>query len=94
MQNRESEFMLWQMGSLPPALIAFNGRVHHIEPSWHLSGLGWHKPDPDLIESSAVLHFSGPGKPWLEIGSPELRQIWRAYLNSSDEFLRSCRIVE
>jgi hypothetical protein len=40
LQNRETEFRLWKMGSLPPALIAFNGRVQAIEPLWHLPGLG------------------------------------------------------
>ncbi|XP_010924681.2 probable galacturonosyltransferase 15 isoform X2 [Elaeis guineensis] len=92
--NRESGFVLCQMGSLPPALIAFNGHVHPIEPSWHLSGLGSRMPAPELLESAAVVHFSGPRKPWLEIGYPALRELWRAHLNHSNEFIRHCRVVK
>jgi lipopolysaccharide biosynthesis glycosyltransferase len=82
------------MASLPPALIAFNSQVQAIEPLWHLPGLGWRMPDPDLMQFSAVLHFSGPRKPWLEIAFPELRKLWLGHLNVSDSFLRGCGIVE
>ena len=93
-QNRESGFRLWQMASLPPALIAFDGRVQAIEPLWNLPGLGWSVPHPDLVRFSAVLHFSGPRKPWLEVAFPELRQLWLAHLNASDSFLQGCGVVE
>ncbi|RLN22405.1 putative galacturonosyltransferase 15 isoform X2 [Panicum miliaceum] len=92
--NRESGFRLWQMASLPPALIAFDGRVQAIEPLWHLPGLGWRVPDPELARLSAVLHFSGPRKPWLEVAFPELRQLWLGHLNASDSFLQGCGVVE
>ncbi|KAJ1285215.1 hypothetical protein BS78_03G262800 [Paspalum vaginatum] len=92
-KNRESGFRLWQMASLPPALIAFDGRVQEIEPLWHLPGLGWSVPDPELVEFSAVLHFSGPRKPWLEVAFPELRQLWLGHLNASDSFLQGCGVV-
>ncbi|KAM0910890.1 hypothetical protein ACQ4PT_013859 [Festuca glaucescens] len=92
--NRDSEFRLWKMASLPPALIAFDGRVQAIEPLWHLPGLGWRMPDSDLLQFSAVLHFSGPRKPWLEIAFPELRELWLRHLNVSDTFLRGCGVVE
>ncbi|WVZ68972.1 hypothetical protein U9M48_017843 [Paspalum notatum var. saurae] len=91
--NRESSFRLWQMASLPPALIAFDGRVQEIEPLWHLPGLGWSVPDPELVQFSAVLHFSGPRKPWLEVAFPELRQLWLGHLNASDSFLQGCGVV-
>ncbi|EES01398.1 hypothetical protein SORBI_3003G282600 [Sorghum bicolor] len=93
-KNRESGFRLWQMASLPPALIAVDGRVQAIEPQWNLPGLGWRVPHPDLVRSSAVLHFSGPRKPWLEVAFPELRQLWLAHLNASDSFLQGCGVVE
>ncbi|RCV27171.1 hypothetical protein SETIT_5G303500v2 [Setaria italica] len=93
-KNRESGFRLWQMASLPPALIAFDGRVQAIEPLWHLPGLGWRVPDPKLLEFAAVLHFSGPRKPWLEVAFPELRQRWLGHLNASDSFLQGCGVLE
>ncbi|GJM93260.1 hypothetical protein PR202_ga09805 [Eleusine coracana subsp. coracana] len=92
-KNRESGFRLWQMASLPPALLAFDGRAQAIEPLWHLPGLGWRAPDAELVQFSAVLHFSGPRKPWLEIAFPELRQLWLAHLNASDSFLQGCGVV-
>uniref|UniRef100_A0ACD5VKI4 Uncharacterized protein n=1 Tax=Avena sativa TaxID=4498 RepID=A0ACD5VKI4_AVESA len=92
-KNRESAFRLWKMASLPPALIAFDGRVQSIEPSWHLPDLGWHMPDAELLQFSAVLHFSGPRKPWLEVAFPELRELWLGHLNGSDSFLRGCGVV-
>lgn len=93
-KNRESGFRLWQMASLPPALLAFDGRVQAIDPRWNLPGLGWRVPHPDLVRLSAVLHFSGPRKPWLEVAFPELRQLWLAHLNASDSFLQGCGVVE
>ncbi|URE38881.1 Glycosyl transferase family 8 [Musa troglodytarum] len=91
--NRESGFALWPMGSLPPALLAFHGQVLPLNRSWLLSGLGWQMPDPELLQSAAVIHFSGPGKPWLETGHPELRKIWQSQLNHSDELVSSCMVV-
>ncbi|XP_062206740.1 probable galacturonosyltransferase 15 [Phragmites australis] len=93
-KNRETGFRLWQMASLPPALIAFDGRLQAIEPLWHLPGLGWRVPDAELVQFSAVLHFSGPRKPWLEVAFPELRQLWLGHLNASDSFLEGCGVVE
>lgn len=93
-KNRESGFRLWKMGSLPPALIAFDGRVQAVEPRWHLRGLGWHTPDGEQLQRSAVLHFSGPRKPWLEVAFPELRELWLGHLNRSDSFLQGCGVVE
>lgn len=93
-QNRESAFHLWRAGPRPPGLIAFNGQVHPIDPSWHLSGLGRRMPELELLQTSAVIHFSGPRKPWLEIGFPELRSLWQRHINYSNEFVRSCRVRE
>lgn len=92
-KNRESGFRLWQMASLPPALIAFDGLVQAIEPLWHLPGLGWSIPEPELVQFSAVLHFSGPRKPWLEVAFPELRPLWLGHLNASDSFLQGCGVL-
>ncbi|OVA05582.1 Glycosyl transferase [Macleaya cordata] len=95
--NLNSGFTLWHPGALPPALIAFEGQVHPIDPSWHVVGLGSHQPPPELgwkiLEVASVLHFSGPAKPWLEIGFPELRSLWNIHVNYSSEYLRRCKIM-
>ncbi|KAI3439928.1 Hexosyltransferase, partial [Psidium guajava] len=94
-KSLNSGLTLWIPGVLPPALIAFEGQVHPIDPSWHLAGLGHRFPDTQgrLAEAAAVIHFSGPAKPWLEIGSPEVRSLWYRHLNPSNKFIRKCRIT-
>ncbi|KAH8489343.1 hypothetical protein Peur_059113 [Populus x canadensis] len=87
---------LWQPGVHPPALLAFEGQVHPIDPSWHVGGLGYRPPQAHSIKmlgDAAVLHFSGPAKPWLDIGFPELRSLWNRHVNFSDKFIRKCRIL-
>ncbi|XP_065851886.1 probable galacturonosyltransferase 15 [Euphorbia lathyris] len=93
--NQNSGLKLWQPGLLPPALLAFEGHVHPIDPSWHLAGLGFQPPEMsrDKLENVAVLHFSGPAKPWLEIGFPKVQSLWIKHVNSSNEFVRKCRII-
>ncbi|KAL5997691.1 hypothetical protein ACLOJK_008621 [Asimina triloba] len=87
--NLDSGFSLWQLGALPPALIAFDGHVQHMDPSWHLSGLGHGLPatDQKVVDAAAVIHFSGPAKPWLAIGFPELRALWSVHFQAELLFL-------
>ncbi|PQQ13729.1 putative galacturonosyltransferase 15 [Prunus yedoensis var. nudiflora] len=93
--SQESGLTLWRPGIIPPALIAFEGHVHHIEPLWHVAGLGSRSPEVprDILEAASVIHFSGPAKPWLEIGFPEVRVLWNKHVNSSNKFVRKCRIM-
>ncbi|XP_019228666.1 PREDICTED: probable galacturonosyltransferase 15 isoform X2 [Nicotiana attenuata] len=91
-----SGFELWNPGALPPSLIAFEGHVHRIDPSWHIAGLGYRSimnVAESTLEDVAVVHFSGPAKPWLEIGSPEIRSLWIRHVNFSNEYIRKCGIV-
>ncbi|KAL3821371.1 hypothetical protein ACJIZ3_007276 [Penstemon smallii] len=93
--NLDSGFALWHPGALPPAIIAFEGHVHSLDPSWHIAGLGYRYPNIDKhkVEDAAVVHFSGPAKPWLEIGSPEVRGLWNRHVNLSNEYLWKCGIM-
>lgn len=92
--NLDSGFTLWHLGALPPALAAFHGHVQPIDPSWHVSGLGHQSSERDrkMVEAAAVIHFSGPAKPWLQIGFPELRRYWAVNVNFSNEYIRACNI--
>ncbi|CAA6665702.1 unnamed protein product [Spirodela intermedia] len=92
--NLESGFLLWEAGTAPPALIAFEGHTHPIDPSWHLWGLGLRRPAEESLPSAAVLHFSGPAKPWLAVGFPELRNLWEEHVDYSNELVKSCAGVE
>lgn len=96
-QNLKSGTELWNPGVLPPALIAFDGQVHPIDSSMLVTNLGYRYQSEEIskerLEATAVIHFSGPAKPWLEIGYPEFRSLWSRYVNSSNKFIRRCRIT-
>uniref|UniRef100_A0A2N9J0Y0 Hexosyltransferase n=1 Tax=Fagus sylvatica TaxID=28930 RepID=A0A2N9J0Y0_FAGSY len=92
-QNLKSDLSLWQLGTLPPGLIAFHGHVQVIDPFWHMLGLGYQDNTSFAdAESAGVIHFNGRAKPWLEIAFPQLRPLWAKYINFSDKFIKSCHI--
>ncbi|KAL1346063.1 hypothetical protein AAHE18_08G162200 [Arachis hypogaea] len=92
-QNIKSDLSLWQLGTLPPGLIAFHGHVHIIDPFWHMLGLGYQEDTSFAdAESAGVIHFNGRAKPWLDIAFPQLRPLWTKYVNFSDKFIKSCHI--
>lgn len=94
-ENLKSNLTLWKLGTLPPALIAFRGHVHPIDPSWHMLGLGYqNNTNIGSVKKAAVIHYNGQGKPWLEIGFEHLRPFWTKYVNYSNDFIRSCHILE
>lgn len=92
-QNLKSDLSLWQLGTLPPGLIAFHGHVHIIDPFWHMLGLGYQE-NTSLVdaESAGVIHFNGRAKPWLEIAFPQLKPLWTRYIDFSDKFIKGCNI--
>jgi alpha-1,4-galacturonosyltransferase len=86
---------MWKLGTLPPALIAFKGHVHPIDPSWHMLGLGYqNKTNIESVKKAAVIHYNGQAKPWLEIGFEHLRPFWTKYVNYSNDFIRNCHILD
>uniref|UniRef100_A0A803QCJ8 Hexosyltransferase n=1 Tax=Cannabis sativa TaxID=3483 RepID=A0A803QCJ8_CANSA len=92
-QNLKSDLSLWQLGTLPPGLIAFHGHVQVIDPFWHMLGLGYQENTTYVdAESAGVIHFNGRAKPWLDIAFPELRPLWSKYINFSDKFIKGCHI--
>ncbi|KAL3508539.1 hypothetical protein ACH5RR_027940 [Cinchona calisaya] len=92
-ENLKSDLSLWQLGTLPPGLIAFHGHVHFIDPFWHMLGLGYQENTTiEAAESAGVIHFNGRAKPWLDIAFPQLRPLWTKYINFSDKFIKSCHI--
>ncbi|KAK8334821.1 hypothetical protein V6Z12_A09G012200 [Gossypium hirsutum] len=94
-ENLDSNLTLWKFGTLPPALIAFKGHVHPIDPSWHMLGLGYQsKTDIENVKKAAVIHYNGQLKPWLPIGLEHLRPFWTKYVNYSNDFVRNCHIMD
>lgn len=95
LQNLKSDLSLWQLGTLPPGLIAFHGHVHVIDPFWHMLGLGYQDNTSVAdAKSAGVIHFNGRAKPWLDIAFPKLRQLWTKYVDFSDKFIKSCHVAE
>uniref|UniRef100_A0A6N2MFY3 Hexosyltransferase n=1 Tax=Salix viminalis TaxID=40686 RepID=A0A6N2MFY3_SALVM len=93
--NLKSNLTMWKLGTLPPALIAFKGHVHPIDPSWHMLGLGYqNKTNIESLKKAAVIHYNGQAKPWLEIGFEHLRPFWTKYVNYSNDFIRNCHILD
>ncbi|GMJ11494.1 IRREGULAR XYLEM 8, galacturonosyltransferase 12 [Hibiscus trionum] len=92
-QNLKSDLSLWQLGTLPPGLIAFHGQVRVIDPFWHMLGLGY-QDNTTLsdAETAGVIHFNGRAKPWLDIAFPQLRPLWAKYIDFSDKFIKGCHI--
>ncbi|CAI0388302.1 unnamed protein product [Linum tenue] len=94
-ENLKSNLTMWKLGTLPPALIAFKGHVHAIDPEWHMLGLGYqNKTDIESVKRAAVIHYNGQSKPWLPIGFEHLRPFWTKYVNYSNDFVRNCHIME
>ncbi|KAH7665252.1 Polygalacturonate 4-alpha-galacturonosyltransferase protein [Dioscorea alata] len=94
-KNLKSNLTLWKLGTLPPALVAFRGNAKPIDPSWHMLGLGYQeKSDLNSVRKTAVIHYNGQSKPWLEIGFKHLQHCWTKHVNYSHSFIRNCDILE
>lgn len=90
-QERNSNGVLWRTGTLAPGLLTFHGLTEPLDRRWHVLGLGF-DPDIDdrLIESAAVVHFSGRMKPWLKMSIARYRPLWERYVDYSNPDIRSC----
>lgn len=92
-KNLKSDLSLWQLGTLPPGLIAFHGHVKLIDPTWHMLGFGYQQnTSMEEVEKAAVIHFNGRAKPWLDIAFPELKNLWSKYVDFEDKFIKTCNI--
>ncbi|KAG2395567.1 galacturonosyltransferase 4 [Vigna angularis] len=92
-QNLNRDRQLWKLGTLPPGLITFWKRTFPLNRSWHVLGLGYNpNVDHKDIEQSAVVHYNGNMKPWLEISIPKFRSYWTKYVDYNHLYLRECNI--
>ncbi|KZV47368.1 putative galacturonosyltransferase-like 7-like [Dorcoceras hygrometricum] len=71
--QKTSTHRIYELGSLPPYLLVFAGKVAPIDHRWNQHGLGG-----DNVRGScrdlhpgpvSLLHWSGSGKPWLRLDS-------------------------
>ncbi|KAI7991167.1 putative galacturonosyltransferase-like 7 [Camellia lanceoleosa] len=77
---------IYELGSLPPFLLAFAGHVAAIEHRWNQHGLGGDNVRGSCRDLHAgpvsLLHWSGSGKPWLRLDSEQscpLDSLWAPY---------------
>ncbi|ERN16830.1 probable galacturonosyltransferase-like 7 [Amborella trichopoda] len=82
----QRRFRIYELGSLPPFLLVFAGKVKAIEHRWNQHGLGGDNVNGscrDLhVGPVSLLHWSGSGKPWLRLDSAQpcpLDSLWAPY---------------
>lgn len=92
-QSMNEDRVLWKLGTLPPGLITFYGLTFPLNSSWHVLGLGYN-PSVEFsdIENSAVCHYNGNMKPWLEIAMSKYRSYWTKYVKFDHPYLEQCNI--
>ena len=83
MQKRKR---IYHLGSLPPFLLVFAGKIRAVDHRWNQHGLGG-----DNFEGKcrnlhpgpvSLLHWSGKGKPWLRLDSRRpctVDHLWAPY---------------
>lgn len=92
-QSMNEDRVLWKLGTLPPGLITFYNLTFPLNSSWHVLGLGYN-PSVEFsdIENSAVCHYNGNMKPWLEIAMAKYRSYWTKYVKFDHPYLQQCNI--
>ena len=92
-QSMNEDRVLWKLGTLPPGLITFYNLTFPLNSSWHVLGLGYN-PSVEFsdIENSAVCHYNGNMKPWLEIAMSKYRSYWTKYVKFDHPYLQQCNI--
>jgi alpha-1,4-galacturonosyltransferase len=92
-QSMNEDRVLWKLGTLPPGLITFYNLTFPLNSSWHVLGLGYN-PSVEFsdIENSAVCHYNGNMKPWLEIAMSKYRSYWSKYVKFDHPYLQQCNI--
>ena len=82
---------LWELGTLPPGLMAFYSKTKSLDKSWHVLGLGYNPGvSMDEIKKAAVIHYNGNMKPWLDIAMNQYKSLWTKYVDNEMEFVQMC----
>ncbi|KAF3775989.1 putative galacturonosyltransferase 11 [Nymphaea thermarum] len=90
-QEKNSDQMLWKLGTLPAGLLAFYGLTEPLDRRWQTLGLGYDSNiDNRLIESASVIHYNGNMKPWLKLAISRYIPLWERYVNFASPKLREC----
>ncbi|GER38597.1 galacturonosyltransferase 11 [Striga asiatica] len=89
--EKNTDRLIWKLGTLPPGLLTFYGLTEPLDRRWHVLGLGYDlNIDNRLIESAAVIHYNGNMKPWLKVSIARYRPMWEQYVNRANQYLQDC----
>ncbi|KAG0488925.1 hypothetical protein HPP92_007736 [Vanilla planifolia] len=84
---------LWKTGTVPVGLLTFYGMVEPLDRRWHVPGLGYDLDiDERLMQSAAVVHFSGNMKPWLKLAISKYKHLWTRYIDFKHPYIRDCLV--
>ncbi|KAK7262826.1 hypothetical protein RJT34_30407 [Clitoria ternatea] len=82
----QKRMRIYELGSLPPFLLVFAGRIAPVDHRWNQHGLGgdnFHGLCRDLHPGPvSLLHWSGKGKPWARLDADRpcpLDALWAPY---------------
>ncbi|XP_020687602.1 probable galacturonosyltransferase 11 [Dendrobium catenatum] len=90
-QEQNAHRTLWKTGTLPAGLLTFYGLMEPLDRRWHVLGLGYDLDiDDRIIQSAAVLHFSGNMKPWLKLAVSKYKHLWTQFVDFERPYLRDC----
>lgn len=81
--------------TLSASLLTFQGLMYALEDSWVVSGLGHnYGVDQEAVKMAAVLHFDGSMKPWLDLGIPMYKSLWRKFLSKQNQYFSDCNVIQ
>ncbi|CAM8935942.1 unnamed protein product [Rhodiola kirilowii] len=82
----QKRMRIYELGSLPPFLLVFGGRIAAVDHKWNQHGLGgdnYRGLCRDLHAGSvSLLHWSGKGKPWVRLDANRpcpIDALWAPY---------------
>ncbi|KAK9080650.1 hypothetical protein SSX86_000408 [Deinandra increscens subsp. villosa] len=90
-QDLNDDQSLWKSGRQSPGLMTFYSTTKSLDKRWHILGLGYNPSiSMDEINKTAVIHFNGNMKPWLDIAMNQFKDLWTKYFDKEMEFVQQC----
>ncbi|MED6182067.1 hypothetical protein PIB30_025304 [Stylosanthes scabra] len=88
-----SKMPLFNIGSLPLGWLTFYNKTMVLDRRWQVLGLGSDSSvDRNEIEQSAVIHYDGIRKPWLDIAMGRYKNYWTKFVNFDHPLLLRCNL--
>uniref|UniRef100_A0A0A9CVV6 Hexosyltransferase n=1 Tax=Arundo donax TaxID=35708 RepID=A0A0A9CVV6_ARUDO len=79
--------------AFPLSLLSFQHLIYPLDENLTLAGLGYdYGIDQEVARKSALLHYNGKMKPWLDLGIPDYKKYWKRFLIRGDLFMEECNV--